>query len=965
MRPDTHDHAGQHADGAISAARAELDTHLHHVGHLLPAQAPLRDFVHHNTLHAFQHLPFHEAVETACEKLETQGYMSEARFRELCAQGRILPRDLALSLSRRSPDLDAAALAPWSMTSDQLALLALSHDLSLPSHAEREWIVGESLISPALIAACQTEARARAATTTLDHAPASRIWRDVLVEITGEDPATQVNALLIRHAAAYLDGGLARWEMPQRAQGFWATWRAMIAQPSTVLPSWLRGVRADLNQPWAAHPADAALHYMRAAGVRHEDHEAYILRTLLQLPGWGGMFNRLEHNPGDRPEGAPPVALLDLLAVRLCLDHFAARDAAQRLLGYGEELAGLGAWLKAQPQLLTTLQAHDPARDTWQLATIAHAAGWTPEQVSQRTLAQRHALLDALDSFTPTRRRQVFQDAYEQRYRAQITRALQDRRAKGLIKVAAPKLQAVFCIDDREEGIRRHFEALDPSYQTFGAAGFFGVAIHFKGLGAAQGDNLCPVVVTPAHELREVPHDDSHDHHARREGRRAMLRSANRAVHVGSRGLVWGTLMTPVLGSLSVFPMVSRVFFPRLHAALSARTHALIEGNNVPTQLTLTRADDAPKEGARFIGFTLKEQADRVQTILDNIGLHTFGELVTIVAHGSSSVNNPHMAAYDCGACSGRHGGPNARAFAQMANTPEVRALLAERGLIIPEDTWFIGSEHDTCTDGMVYFDEDKIPAARRAAFQELVKSMDIARAKSAHERCRRFYSAPRNPSLQAALRHVEGRSFDLSQARPELGHMTNAACVVGRRDLTRGLFMDRRSFLVCYDPTIDPDAKILERTLMAAGPVGAGINLEYYFSAVDNDRFGAGTKLPHNLTGLLGVMDGPQSDLRTGLPRQMIESHEPMRLMLIVETMPDVIAGILARQPILMELAANGWFNCVVVEPDSGIMHEFVPGTGFVLVDNSAEPATAHSPDSASWYSGKNDFLPFATLDR
>ena len=135
--------------------------------------------------------------------------------------------------------------------------------------------------------------------------------------------------------------------------------------------------------------------------------------------------------------------------------------------------------------------------------------------------------------------------------------------------------------------------------------------------------------------------------------------------------------------------------------------------------------------------------------------------------------------------------------------------------------------------------------------------------------------------SPDEALRHVEARAAHLAQPRPEYGHCTNASCIVGRRGVTRGLHLDRRAFLVSYDPTIDPDDAILERILAAVGPVGAGISLEYYFSSVDNETFGCGTKLPHNVTGLIGVMNGHQSDLRTGLPLQMVELHEPMRLLL------------------------------------------------------------------------------------
>jgi uncharacterized protein YbcC (UPF0753/DUF2309 family) len=90
----------------------------------------------------------------------------------------------------------------------------------------------------------------------------------------------------------------------------------------------------------------------------------------------------------------------------------------------------------------------------------------------------------------------------------------------------------------------------------------------------------------------------------------------------------------------------------------------------------------------------------------------------------------------------------------------------------------------------------------------------------------------------------------------------------------------------------------VLEATLLAAGPVGAGINLEYYFSTVNNEGYGCGSKATHNLAGLFGVMQGASSDLRTGLPLQMVEIHEPMRLLVVVEQTLEIVSAIYQRQP-------------------------------------------------------------------
>src|SRR6185437_3845567 len=188
-----------------------------------------------------------------------------------------------------------------------------------------------------------------------------------------------------------------------------------------------------------------------------------------------------------------------------------------------------------------------------------------------------------------------------------------------------------------------------------------------------------------------------------------------------------------------------------------------------------------------------------------------------------------------------------------------------------------------------------------REILEQAIDSLEEARRRNAHERCRRFESAPLSLMPEEALRHVEGRAEDLSQTRPEYGHATNAICVVGRRSRTRGLFLDRRAFLTSYDSSQDDAASsTLAGLLRAVVPVCAGISLEYYFSSVDPTGYGCGTKLPHNITALLGVMDGAQSDLRTGLPWQMVEIHEPVRLGVVVEASRERLVQAVAANPAL-----------------------------------------------------------------
>ncbi len=306
--------------------------------------------------------------------------------------------------------------------------------------------------------------------------------------------------------------------------------------------------------------------------------------------------------------------------------------------------------------------------------------------------------------------------------------------------------------------------------------------------------------------------------------------------------------------------------------------------------------------------------------------------------------------------------GPNARAAAMMLNDPAVRAALAQRSINIPSDTIFIGGQHDTGDDSVQLFDPHYVPQERQ---EELARAVaDFARVceQNSHERCRRFASASFELTPHSALTHVQSRAQDLAEVRPECGHATNAVCFVGRRSRTIGLFMDRRSFLVSYDPTTDDaDGTILARQLGAVVPVCGGINLEYYFSYVDSVHWGCGTKLPHNITALLGVMDGAGSDLRTGLPWQMVEIHEPVRLLFVIESTPEIVLGIMKRNPQVGQMIRNRWIQLAVLAPNSTEIQLF-DGKEFHRYQPESDSLPIRT-QSVEWYRGWRDHLGYASI--
>ena len=783
---------------------------LHDLKHYLPAQAPLKDFIHHNTLHAFQHLKFHDATRAAAKIFGYKTYLMLEEYRELYRQNKIRAEILRKIVNEKKK----------------------------PKFAE-EWL------NNMLHKQYDTNNKARIGALRA-------FWKELYhIQLDLE-----VHPILFRVLCSYLDQGISIWNFPIADKGLLAALKEM---EQSCFTSFFRTPRAK----HLLTMGDCSLENLLKIVVGDETlYEQYLYDQQFAHQGWAGIASAIEDNPATLLD-TKKISLHDVIIFELLLE-IDALDAK-----FGEHWAALGNRIAKKPAPLF-------------------------EKVNETELSEVMAM---------------WQDAFEWSYYDEVLAGV--KMEKGENRTSETKtFQAMFCIDDRECSLRRYIEKEDAHCETFGTPGFFGVEFYYQPQNGKFHTKLCPAPVNPKYLIKEIGSNKKQEKDAHFTKQ--------------SHSLFRGWLISQTLGFWAALRLFLNIFRP----TMSPATASSFKHMDQFAQLSIENTNPDDKEGDLQVGFQVEEMVTRVENLLKSIGLVTnFAPIVYVVGHGASSINNTHYAGYDCGACSGRAGSVNARVICYMANHPKVREILHTRGIDIPAETQFMGALHDTTRDEIAFYDEDALSPENLAAHKKNVPAFYKALDLNAKERSRRFESIDTRLSAEKIHEKVKIRSVSLFEPRPELNHATNTLCVVGRRSLTKNLFLDRRAFMNSYDYQVDPEGKYLFNILKAAAPVCGGINLEYYFSRVDNQKLGAGTKLPHNVMGLIGVANGIDGDLRPGLPSQMIEVHDPIRLMIIVEQYPDVVLNTIQRDAATYEWFINEWVHLTVVNPDTNALMYFKGG--------------------------------------
>jgi hypothetical protein len=664
-----------------------------------------------------------------------------------------------------------------------------------------------------------------------------------------------------RFCAAHWDEGQAAWASPVADMPLYAAWREAMANDFSADVIGLPDVRSFV----AGLPEDAtacALHLLDELGLVEPATEPYLHRLLAGIAGWAA-YARYRGWDAEL-DGQQDDTVAELLAIRLAWEATLLRQGGSRLQQ---------AWRSAIDQMTAALPAGEE---------------------------------DAISL--------VLQEASERAFQRQFASGFSTGAPAGKQAGARPSVQAAFCIDVRSEFYRRALEGLAPDMETLGFAGFFGFAFELVPFGKMRGRAQAPVLLKPSSIVCEGV--------AGAEGSVQSTLLSEQQERAGFSGALQA-FRTSAVSSFGFVESLGLGFGAKLLASITGRSTAA-GSTGLPKDLAARIEPRLTPEAqhGRATGLDAAKRAAQAEGLLRGLSLtENFARLVVLVGHGASSANNPHLAGLHCGACGGHTGEANARVAAAVLNDAAVREALAQKGIAIPADTWFVGALHDTTTDAVTLFDKDA-PESHAADLRRLKGALAGASSLVRQERAPGLSLVPKGIDLAKAIGR---RSTDWSQVRPEWGLAGNAAFVVAPRGRTRGTSLQGRAFLHSYDWRADKDFAVLTQILTAPLVVASWINLQYYGSAVDNRAFGAGDKTLHNVVGRFGVLEGAGGDLRTGLAWQSVHDgqrlrHEPLRLSAYVEAPAAAIDAILASHASVRDLVLNGWIHLFRIAEDGGV---------------------------------------------
>lgn len=808
----------------------------------------------------------------------------------------------------------------------------------------------------------------------------NRSLRSLLLALSGIDILNHVRPEIIRICSSALDENIAPWQLPKREElGLYGAWRAVLGSDVNPFLQELSDWQALVAQlPDIAE--DTIILHLTDFGLPVAQWPGYLHCLAQELPGWSGMIHWREQHPTYQSTHDSRPRLADYLAIRLTLDRlwlnqichdiwqidatlsslqtyfrknpsefmvrlhlfrgelpeYLVEQAEAMTLSVGIERFNRTDWhyladiiwtwqinKLSQPTKQPNYRLHTVYDSAWRLFRLAQHLGLSSNHLANISKQELEQMLMLLDSFTLAQRHEVWLAAYEHHYRQLMLQALHCNylRQQNTPAPTQPTANLVFSMVASNEGIRRHLETINPSLVTLACTSF--ADYHYQPQTVTQtSESATATQNIPPQALQTT-------------GQKLLQLLKHLQYHTLRHNFILAPLLITLTAPYSILQLLGKVFFPYHQQRLSKQLRDLIipKPNNDANAVNLTHS------------LSDNEQAAHLARFFQHIGVTSLSQLLVLIAHRSSSHNNPQFVAY-----ADKESPASVRNLAASINRPAVRTHLAKHGITIPTDFHCIAAAYDSANDAIRWLDTESLPTVCQANLAKIQQDFDLARQQTAQERCRQLHTASTPPSLNRAIAHVRARAADFAQLRPENAHAGTAALCIGRRHMSQSLFLDRRVMLCSYDAAQDQDGLILREILTKALPIAAGISLTYYFAKANPQSFSSGNQVLHNVIAGISVMEGSSGDLRTSPSQQMLEAHEAMRLQLVLEADKQIVEQMMQQHSPISELIRNRWVQLNTLDPLTGNISCYSPETGF----NDWQPNSsnlAYYSDSLSYY--------------
>lgn len=643
---------------------------------------PMQTFIHHNPLHGLEHLPFEEAVEQGRKFIGGNGYLPNGEYRNYFQQGRISAEASHEALKPRAQEesvaigdrkishlevLETIFINGTGTIEPDAATAVLERSVSETEVAGlREKL--QALSTPeerrfSLNLHADREQHELGSEYTIAH------WCDAAL---GTDIQDRINQELIKWCGGFLDEGHAPWPMPIRNKTFYGGWKILALEdqsgPLFGIQDWKSKIR---NLP--DRPEDAIGESLESLAIPQDLWVGYFTLHLAQLPGWTGFIKWRSEQSDHEWQQAFPMDLVKYIAVRLFYEKELVSRACEAKLGIPGTYASILSFIRNHPsgyglykEWRTRGLAEEVGADfdlspfireplsIGELDRLGDTANHTWQTVRERQERERQALillhlarcldcsvqdligspsetlavlLDWVERFPESQHGPYWLKALEGSYIKDFVRHFPPnierlRQSDESPSESRPSTQAIFCIDVRSEGFRRHFEEVG-GHETFGFAGFFGVPLCFGEFGSKHETDQCPVLLKPKHVVKEVPRAYQDKAAEKFLERQRLAKAGHTLLHDLKENVITPYVMVEAIGWFFGFRLFGQTLAPLWYQRLTSwvKEHFAI---SIGTTLTVEKLTHEEAE---------EMVASEHRAIIYQMLIERFGRLGNEVSH--------------------------------------------------------------------------------------------------------------------------------------------------------------------------------------------------------------------------------------------------------------------------------------------------------------------------------------------